>query len=277
MTPRLLSLLAGFKPIPLADLERHCELQVRVDRKYIVDQDMLERVVSVLLDEYVALEVRGQRLQGYDSIYFDTPSLMIYRQHLQGRRKRFKCRTRLYEDTGACFFDLKMKGHRGETIKRRLPLSPRDHGTLTPPARVFLERELMAEYGRPAPTELAPVLRTSFTRLTLAHARHEERLTCDFGVALGADGGEERYRMRREGILLETKSTTGHGLLDRVLVGLGARPLATSCSKYCLGIAMTHADLPASPYRPVLRRHFDPAAVLGLGLAGNQPALAVDA
>jgi hypothetical protein len=38
---------------------------------------------------------------------------MGYRHHLQGRRKRFKCRTRLYGET-ACFFDLKLKGRRGD-------------------------------------------------------------------------------------------------------------------------------------------------------------------
>ena len=103
---------------------------MRVDRKYIVDYETLERLFSQLGDDYRALEIDGERLQQYDSVYFDTPELTSYKHHLQGRRKRFKCRTRLYGGT-ACFFDLKLKGRRGETVKSRLPLSPVEHGSLT--------------------------------------------------------------------------------------------------------------------------------------------------
>jgi hypothetical protein len=256
VSAHLHTLVAGFDPVSLEELERHAELQMRVDRKYILDHETLGQLLSELGDDYVALEVDGERLQHYDSVYFDTPGLMGYRHHLQGRRRRFKCRTRLYGDT-TCFFDLKLKGGRGETLKRRLPLSLSDHGSLTPSANAFLKRELLGEYGRVPPATMVPILRTTFARLTLTHARREERLTFDFGIVLGRDGGGERHRMQPDKVLLEAKSGAQLGTVDRLLPRLGARPLAM-CSKYCLGVAMARPDLRTNPYRPLLRRHFDP-------------------
>jgi hypothetical protein len=246
----------GFDPISLPELDSHAALQMRVDRKYIVNYETLERLLAQLGDDYLALEIDGERLQQYDSVYFDTPALHGYRHHLQGRRKRFKCRTRLYGEM-ACFFDLKLKGRRGETVKHRLPLSPFAHGSVTSDAAAFLKRELLKEYGHAAPTRLLPMLHTSFARLALTHVRLEERLTLDFGLVLGRAGGGERYRMLPDHVLIEAKSANGRGTVDRLLPQLGARPLSM-CSKYCLGVALSQPGLPTNPYRPLLRRHFDP-------------------
>ena len=250
----------GFDAISLQELDSHAALQMRVDRKYIVRYETLERLLAQLGEDYLALEIDGERLQQYDSVYFDTPELIGYRDHMQGRRKRFKCRTRLY-DAMVCFFDLKLKGRRGETVKRRLPLPPLAHGSLTADARAFLRRELLHEYGCAAPARLLPILHTSFARLALTHAHRPERLTIDFGIMFDRAGGGERYRMRPDHVLIEAKSGAHPGTVDRLLPRLGARPL-TMCSKYCLGVALANPGLPTNPYRPLLRRYFDPTPVL---------------
>jgi hypothetical protein len=244
-----------FDPISLRELDSHAALQTRVDRKYIVDFETLEQLLDQLGDDYLALEIDGERLQQYDSVYFDTPELTGYRHHMQGRRKRFKCRTRLYGET-ACFFDVKMKGKRGETVKRRLPLSHWAHGSLTGEASAFLKRELLQEYGAAAPTELLPTLHTSFARLALTHTHRPERLTLDFGILFDRVGSDGSYRMLPDHVLIEAKSGTHPGEVDRLLPRLGARPLSM-CSKYCLGVALADPGLPTNPYRPLLRRYFD--------------------
>ena len=142
-------------------------------------------------------------------------------------------------------------------MKSRLPLSPLEHGSLTGQATAFLKERLLKEYGRAAPAGLMPTLHTSFERLTLIHPRRPECLTLDFGITFDRTGGGERYRMRPDHVLIETKSATSLGTVDRRLPGLGARPL-TMCSKYCLGVALANPGLPTNPYQPLLRRHFDP-------------------
>ena len=255
MTTDLLAHVDGFESVSLSELEDRAALQTRVDRKYIVDHETLERLFSGLGDDYLALEIDGERLQRYDSVYFDTAKLTTYKDHLQGRRKRFKCRTRLYGGT-ACFFDLKMKGKRGETVKSRHPLSAPEHGSLTSQASGFLKRGLLKEYGCAAPAGLAPTLQTSFERLTLIHADQPERLTLDFGITFSRVGSGERYRMRSGHVLIETKSGSQLGKVDRLLLALGVRPVKM-CSKYSLGVALSNPSLPTNPYRPLLRRYFD--------------------
>jgi hypothetical protein len=266
-TAGLLLHVERFGPTSLRDLDRHAALQVRVDRKYIVSYETLERLLAELADDYLALEIDGERLQQYDSVYFDTPELTGYRHHMQGRRKRFKCRTRLYGET-VCFFDVKLKGRRGETVKSRLSLSPWAHGSLTSEATAFLKRELLHQYGHAAPAHLVPTLRTSFARLALTHAHRPERLTLDFGIVFDRVGAGGRYRMLPGHVLIEAKSGAQPGAVDRLLPRLGTRPLAM-CSKYCLGVALADPRLPTNPYRPLLRRYF--AAVLEP--AGSRSAL----
>ncbi|MFC7744428.1 hypothetical protein ACFQXA_31035 [Nocardiopsis composta] len=45
--------------------------------------------------------------------------MLGYRQHVQGRRRRFKARTRGYLDSGTASFEVKMEGARSATVKER--------------------------------------------------------------------------------------------------------------------------------------------------------------
>ncbi len=145
-------------------------------------------------------------------------------------------------------------------MKSRIPLSPGQHGSLSRQGRPFLKLELLEEYGYAVPAGLAPTLQTSFERLTLVHSQKAERLTFDFGIAFSRVGSGESYRMRPGHVLIETKSGSQVGTVDRLLLRLGVRPV-TRCSKYSLGIALANPELPTNPYRPLLRRYFDPTPV----------------
>jgi hypothetical protein len=256
----LRSLVSAFGPVDLDQVEARAALSVRTDRKYVLDAVTFARLAEQLAEDHLALEVGGQRLRAYDSIYFDTPDLSSYRQHLQGRRRRFKCRTRLYADGGRCFFEVKLRGSRGETVKRRLELPAAAHGELLHVARRFLTVELDALYGLDAPCVLAATVATSYTRLSLVAGDERERVTCDFGLTLRA--GEDRHEILPGQVLVETKTALGNGVADRQLRRLGVRPVE-SCSKYCLGVALTHPDVRDNSFRRLIRRHFRGAGALG--------------
>jgi ketosteroid isomerase-like protein len=245
---------ASFPPIPLAVLDREATLATRSERKYILDESTFWRLLGALMPHYLILEIDGARVFPYDTVYFDTPEWTTYRQHLQGRRRRFKCRTRLYPASELCFFEVKLKGRRGETIKRRLEVDVKDHGLLTRPALAFLEHELNQAYGTFPPAPLAPVLRTSYRRLTLAGRTGSERLTFDFGLTFTENGKD--YSIEPGRVLFEAKTAGGVGEANRLLRRIGVRPLK-SCSKYCLGSALAHPDLTDNPFRPLIRHHFN--------------------
>jgi hypothetical protein len=252
VTADLGALARPFAPVGLEEAQERAALTVRTDRKYVVDAQRFEQLVERLVDDHLALEVQGHRLCTYETVYFDTPDLLTFRQHVQGRRRRFKCRTRHYGGD-SCFFEVKLRSGRGETLKRRLELPRLAHGVLVPGARAFLEEELARAYGCPVPEGLAPRLTTAFTRLTLVARDARERVTCDFGLAFR--GGADTFSIAGGRVLVETKTALGNGRADRRLRRLGAHPV-TPCSKYCLGVALARPGVRDNAFRPLLRRHF---------------------
>jgi len=182
-------------------------------------------------------------------VYFDTPSLTLYRAHHQGRRRRWKARTRTYLDSGACLFEVKTQGRRESTVKARMPYDVRHRDRLDGEAHTFLEQTLRREYDAEVPV-LVPTVTTHYRRTTLVDLAGGSRVTCDvdlrFEGRTGCVDGPDR-------VLVETKSVAGSPV-DRALRGLGVRPL--SMSKYCLGTALLHPDLPASRWHLLLTREF---------------------
>jgi hypothetical protein len=88
--------VAGLPAATLAEVIERSALQARVDHKYLVPLERFAELAARLPDGYAVLEIGRLRGFAYESVYFDTPDLLTYRQHLQGRRRRYKVRTRPY-------------------------------------------------------------------------------------------------------------------------------------------------------------------------------------
>lgn len=237
-------------PIPLSEVMDQAALQTRVDRKFLLAPDELADLKVSLGDGFRALEIDGRRDFEYESVYFDTPDLGLYRAHRQGRRRRYKVRTRTYVDNDVCMFEAKFKGGRGDTVKHRLPYRLDDGGRLTGDAKSFLARHLGREYGMELP-QLEPVLRTDYRRATFVDSVNQERLTCDVDPACS---NADTSVLGPDMIVVETKTIDGKGASDRALAAMGIRPV--SMSKYCLGIALLHPQLPANRWNRLLRTQF---------------------
>jgi VTC domain len=251
---------AMVEPIGLDELMGLAELQTRVDRKYFVPASVFRKLITQLADELRVLDIDGRRTFGYESIYFDTPNLTSYRAHLQRRRQRFKARTRTYTDTGLCMFEVKLTGARGETVKQRVPHAAEDSAELTDGARGHLRTALRQAYQQDMPPGMRPTLATTYRRTTFVSRTGEARLTCDVGlVCLDA-----RHEVRDLGthVLVESKSAGRGSAPERILRELGMRPV--SVSKYCVGVAALHPELPSNPWHQTLQRYFEPRAIADL-------------
>jgi hypothetical protein len=179
--------------------------------------------------------------------------LASYWAHVQARRKRFKCRSRRYLDSGLCFFELKLKGGRGETIKHKMAYDETKWDQVTPEAATFLYDHLHADYGMLFAEPLRPTLRTRYQRATLTASTFPERITCDFNLEFATCSGCEGL-MAPVYVLVETKSERGRGAADQLLWQLGVRP--SGGSKYCLGLSLVQPDLRSNPFLQVRRRYF---------------------
>jgi VTC domain len=243
--------VAGLPAASLAEVIERAALQTRQDRKYLVPVDRFAELVARLPGDWAALEIDRGRGFAYESVYFDTPDLLIYRQHLQGRRRRYKVRTRAYLDSGDCAFEVKLKGPRDQTIKARLPYPIADRAHLCPLARASLADQLQAAYGQPAP-RLAARVTTAYRRTTLVDLERGTRLTCD--VDLVCTGGGRVATGLSGHVLVEIKSLGPRSEADASPRDLGLR--SVQISKYCVAVALLHPGIPSNPWHRTLRRYF---------------------
>jgi hypothetical protein len=241
-------------PIGLAELIALAELQTRVDRKYFVPVEVFGRLIAELADELRVLDIDGRRTFRYESVYFDTPGLSTYRAHLQRRRQRFKARTRTYTDSGLCMFEVKLAGTHGETVKQRVPHPAEYRAELTDESLAHLRATLGEAYHQDLPSGLRPTLFTTYRRTTFVSPTGAARLTCDVGLVCH----DFHHEVRDTGthVLVESKSSARGSAADRILRDLGVRP--ASVSKYCVGLAALHPELPSNPWHQTLRRYFEP-------------------
>jgi hypothetical protein len=223
------------KPLSLEELDARAALQRRVDQKYLVPRVVFEQLLTKLDGAYQVLEIDGEREFRYESIYFDTEELLCFRQHVTDERPRFKARSRLYEQTRACVFEVKVKTEDGTMDKRHLERAPERHGELDEEACSFLD-EVLGENGFDAVSELIrPRLTTRFTRRTFAALEGSERVTCDRWVEMLRPEGSASA-LDPDHILIESKSEGGGGDWDEALAAEGVEPI--SFSKYRLGIEL---------------------------------------
>ncbi|MBA2478979.1 MAG: polyphosphate polymerase domain-containing protein [Sporichthyaceae bacterium] len=235
-------------PVSLAEVTANADLQTRVDRKYLLPPEAVPVLAGALGDRALALEIDGARVFSYQSVYFDTPVRTSYLAAAHGRRRRFKVRTRTYADSGDCVLEVKTTGGRGQTIKVRRPYDPALRDVLTAEALAFVDDALGApDLAR----TLEPVLTTAYWRATVLGVDLGFRLTADTDLVCSSPGGASVLMDGQ--VVVETKSWSAPTRPDRVLWWMGHRPVRIS--KYCVGMAALHPELPANRWHRALRHH----------------------
>ena len=245
------AVLSALEPATLEEIDRRSALRHRVDTKYVVPRERVPELIAEV-DGYEVLEIDGRRMFRYENVYFDTPDLRCFHDHVEGARPRFKARTRYYRDTGTCFFEVKVKTG-DDTTKRQRECDVAEHGVLTESARAFLRDAVTGLTGEKPPEDLAAALSTSFRRATLSAREGGERATIDLEVVLRAMD-DRSVTLRDDYTLMETKSEGGEGQLDAALIATGCEP--TSISKYRLGVGLLLADDRESAHNQALRSCF---------------------
>ncbi len=245
---RIDTALASFEPISLEGANNIAELQTRTDRKYLVDESTLGELLAGLAPTVRVLEIDGRLGCDYSSTYFDTDDLALYRAAVQGRRRRFKVRSRAYGDAGPCFLEVKAKGGRGANVKSRVRCERDERDEITDQGLDFVTGLL----GDPRlAASLRPVLTTDYSRTTLIDPTDRTRLTFDRDLRCT---GEDGATALLDGVVVETKSAGAPSFADRWLWAHCVRP--AKVSKFGTGLAVIRPDLPANKWHRVIDRHW---------------------
>lgn len=232
--------------VPLAEVVEQAAQLTRVDRKYLVTVEVAQSLVDTLPPSYRVLSIAGRDFTTYRTTYFDTLDLATARAHVQRRRRRWKARSRMYVEDRLCRIEVKSKDGRGLTLKTVADSTPGGYGRLGRPEAGFVsgvlsERDLDVDV-----TELHPTMEVGYRRTTLACTGAEPaRVTFDWHLTCRLDGRE--VRLDHNHVLVETKGGNRPGPADRLLAGMGARPVPFS--KYVAAASLLRDDIPDNDVR----------------------------
>jgi hypothetical protein len=218
------------------------KLMNRTDTKFIFTIDEFDQVMEEVKQYYRILEVKGQRLNRYETLYYDTGDLSLYMAHHNGHLNRYKIRHRTYVESDTGFLEVKFKSNKGRTIKSRV----KKHDV---PMEWEGESEKFLLKSQPfSPDVLRPRIWVNYGRYTLVHRTEPERLTIDTNLEfikdsvhknlLGLVIAEVKQDKRKPSPFLK--------MMKKYHIREGG------LSKYCLGVALTHPGIKKNNFKEKL-------------------------
>lgn len=180
LMPDIVDKVRSLTPITLAEMES-VRLMNRIDSKFVIPATRLPQILVHLTGDYRVVEIDQHRICQYQTLYYDTPDLLLYREHLGGRLNRYKVRQRTYVESRLSFTEVKLKNNKGRTIKNRIRIESDQDGFerqhIDPESSSFLSSVLPFDPGA-----LKSVLRVDYQRITLVNHQGTERVTLDLNL-----------------------------------------------------------------------------------------------
>jgi hypothetical protein len=231
------NILSGFSPVGLTELDQVALLD-RMDTKYVFSLDRLPFFLTKLSDHYFILDINGNRMFHYNSLYFDTEGFHLFNLHASGRANRYKVRCRRYVESGLVYFEIKFKNNKGRTIKSRVMLNSEneiDDKAL----------ELLNEKTPFSIDDLKAMIWVNYVRITLVSKDFKERLTIDLDLSFKR-GGE--YKSYNNLVIAELKQNRScSSVFSKLMKEHHIR--TGSLSKYCFGIASMYSEVKKNNFK----------------------------
>jgi hypothetical protein len=238
----------GLSLITLEEINMFAALQTRVDRKYVINAETCNALIQQVQGKGSVLDIDGMRSTMYQSVYFDTPTLDLYKDAAYRRRPRFKARTRFYQETNTAMLEVKTKDGRGRTVKKRTPHDVTTLNELTTEGKSFID-DVIGETG--ASRDLRATLTSQYQRTTIVERETRTRITCDEYLTCT---DWENQSVSLAACIVESKSSGQPSLFDKWLWENGKRPIRIS--KYCTALAVLHPELPSNKWHKTIKNYF---------------------
>ena len=237
------TILNKFIPVSLEEIDE-VKLMNRIDRKYWFHSSKLVELLEQALPYYNILEINGQRLMDYRTIYFDTHENSMYLKHHNRKLNRHKVRQRKYVSTDSSFLEIKFKTNKKRTIKERIAAD------FEPNEFISTEAQFIETNTPFTGASLEPKLNNKFKRITLIHKEKLDRCTIDISPVFWNENGKASVEHL---VIFELKR--GRSLKSSPMLSL-VRKLKIrqrGLSKYCTGRAILDPRLKQNMFKPRLR------------------------
>lgn len=201
------------------------------------------------MEQYRIVEIDGERMLSYSSIYFDTEQKDMYTMHHNGKLNRYKIRMRSYLNSGISFLEIKKKNNKGRTSKKRISILKErfDLGEMQ-----TIEQNFVMEKSPYKSDSIVPQLQNFFERITLVDNNLTERVTIDIGLVF-RDLATETVKSVNNLVIIEMKQDGAvksefRNYLNELSI------LPGSMSKYCLGMVLVQPGLKSNGFRKKIRK-----------------------
>jgi len=231
-------ILNTYDPITLKEMESEM-LMRRFDYKFKFHIRQLPFFLESVLSDYRVLAVDKIRLHKYESLYFDTENFLLFLQHQNVRRTRYKVRYRHYTDSNLTFFEVKLKNNKDFTIKERIrqdnikPVLQDETG------------DFLMEKTKMEPKDFSPKLWVHFSRMTLVNKHADERITIDVNPVFKMNGSTLSFPSL---VIAEVKQKK-YFRSPFVAMMRENHIRKEDISKYCMGIALMKEDIKKNKFK----------------------------
>lgn len=234
-------ILNEFEPITLKEMDS-VKLMDRTDTKFVFKFDQLPEFLNQLKNDYKVLDVNGNKISRYESLYFDTKGFDLYHSHHRGKPSRFKVRFRKYVESDLNFFEVKFKTNKGRTIKDRVKQKEID-GSIKEKAE-----ELLTHKTPLKSTNLEAKIWVNYSRITFVNKHSPERVTIDLNLTFK---NNEQNKTIENIVIAEVKQDKAAvsaflKLMKKYHIRQGA------ISKYCFGIINLFEKIKHNNFKPKL-------------------------
>ena len=216
----------------------------RTETKFVLREEQALAALVQLAGRYRVLDIDGQRASHYQTLYFDTPDWLLFRQHHAGAGTRYKVRSRAYVESHLSFLEVKRKHPATRRTVKNRRFTPALLAGLDGAAQDFVHGFCPLDAGR-----LEARLGNTFTRVTLVSTVCCERLTLDFDIRFQTDQAASSLRGLVIAEVKQERLTRGSDWM-RVMRALRTRP--AGFSKYCVGVTLLCPEVKSNHFKPKL-------------------------
>ncbi len=234
-------ILNNFSLITLQEMDS-VALMERTDTKFVLRESDLCIFLEQIQNDYRVLEVKGNRISRYETLYYDTDKFDLYHAHQRGKPSRYKVRSRRYVESDLSFFEVKYKNNKGKTIKNRVKQDAISD-------KIEKEAEALLTKITPLhPAHLNAKLWTNFSRITLVNKKYPERVTIDMNLTFKTSSTDSTINNL---IIAEVKQDSKVVSPFMYLMKKN-RVREGSMSKYCYGVINLFTTIKHNSFKPNL-------------------------
>jgi hypothetical protein len=238
---RVIEQLKTFEPVTLKQLDS-VKLQNRIDTKYIMSKAQLVELLKGIKEDQYVLEIEGNRLFTYRTVYFDTEDFQFYKDHHNGCVNRVKVRSREYIESKLCFYEIKRKLFGTRTDKQRKAIPSLYYDVPLPDYNLI-------QYKRLNNKPIEKKLVNNFKRITLTNKRFTERITIDLDITLENDTKKVALP---ELVVVEVKQGKVDVFSNTVQVLKKLHVHESGFSKYAIGVSLLEDHVKHNNFKPIL-------------------------